>query len=355
MASSNFAFLRDTEPELHALAVQAERSAHRAPTTCLRELRTFGERLTDRLVEHTAAPVHTRNQHDRLVALRDRNRLPKHVADRLHRIRMGGNEAVHENRGTPSRAIGCVEDAWEAARWLQAQLHPHAARPRRFRTPVAGGDGAPEASASSPKLEAELEALRARLANVEAEREAHGEEEDLGARIAELEEQLRAAVHRPARQHPARHRPAAGRSRGQTRAGNGFVRRVRGRLGALAAAIAAAGRRLLATLGRGVRRTVRLAVWLLVLGAFVLYLPDLYTAALGVVPEEGRQKLPTPEAVGAAHAQVVPPAARTSVETGVADAGRFVWSAAAARWQAWTEETPSAEAPSEEAPSAEAP
>jgi hypothetical protein len=350
MAASNFAFLRDTEPELYGLAVQAERSAREAPTTCLRELRTFGEMLTERILAHTGGTVAARTQHDRLVALRDRGHLPKHVADRLHRIRMGGNKAVHENRGTPSRALRGVEDAWEAARWLQAQLHPHASRPRRFHAPAAGGDGAPEPPASSLKLKAELEALRTRLAAVEVEREARGEEKDLGARIAELEEQLRTSMQRPARQrpakpHPAKQRPAAGHSRRRARSGPGFVRRMRGRLGAFAAAIAATGRRLLARLGRGVRRVVRLAVWLLVLGAFVLYLPALYATALGVVPEESRQKLPTPEAVSAAHAQVVPPTARASIETGISDAGRFVWSAAVERWDAWTEEAPSAETP----------
>jgi hypothetical protein len=56
---SNFSFLKEVEPELYQLAIVAEDLVHRSPTTAIRELRTFGERIVQRIAEESRGFVRT--------------------------------------------------------------------------------------------------------------------------------------------------------------------------------------------------------------------------------------------------------------------------------------------------------
>jgi hypothetical protein len=140
------------------------------------------------LQEETGGTVLDRTQHDRLVALQEEGRLSDEVAAAHHQIRMRGNDAIHENEGTHSRAHRQLHGAWIVTTWVHDQIYPERRRPASFQRP------APPKAKSSPvdsgppdEVQNELEALKARLSAVEGKQQKTPEVEQLKDRINELE------------------------------------------------------------------------------------------------------------------------------------------------------------------------
>ena len=311
--SSNFSFLNDTEPELCELATGAEQLVHESPTTALRELRTFGEVLIQRVLEKQPTQVRGNGstQHDRLVMLERNGTLPDEVSTALHQIRMHGNDASHENTGTRNRAKRQLHNAWVAARWLQENYHSGATTPTGFNQPQSSDTKAGETDPD--RVKSEVEALERRLEAVEGQQENADEVEQLKARIEELEAEKVSSMR--SSQNPDSNvfnrirrlgrwgkrmgvkvtRTAASGGRAVIRAVYGFIRFV----------------------GRTVRRTVKIAIALTLIGALLMYLPSVYSAGLNLFPKETAQSLPAAKTVEEGHAQVFPRRMRTRVEEAV--------------------------------------
>jgi len=303
--STNFSFLSDTEPELYELVSGAEALAHESPTTTLRELRTFGELLLHRLQEAKGDSVEASTQHDRIVALQENGTLPEEIATALHQIRMQGNDASHENTGTFARAHQQLYNAWTAAVWLHQQIHPGQHRPDSFQRPEP-----PEEDGTDDEVQAEMEALKERLEAVEGRQEKSSEVERLKSRIRELEsEKIPAGKTFRERDptSPTLFRRFCSRGRKLIAEGGQTIRRA-------GTAILQASDSAVRFIGRTVRRILKIAATLALLGALLMYFPSIYGTGVQLLPNDTTQSFPTVKSVKNIHAKVLPRKARARVE-----------------------------------------
>ncbi len=111
--SPNFAFLADLDPPLMHQAAFAERYCIDDPSSSLTKLRLFGELLARNIAARFGDYTDAQSQqHEILKELKFRDVLDSKLADMFHSIRIAGNAAVHEGKGT-------VRDALQNLRFAQ--------------------------------------------------------------------------------------------------------------------------------------------------------------------------------------------------------------------------------------------
>jgi type I restriction enzyme R subunit len=117
--SLNFEPLRAVYPELANMGGYAEHYAHTDPESALVKLRSFAERLVDRLyTKVNLARVPQSNFVDLLHNASFQTVAQPLVLDKLHLLRRLGNRAAHGEDVEASDAVRCVQEAWQLARWL---------------------------------------------------------------------------------------------------------------------------------------------------------------------------------------------------------------------------------------------
>ena len=166
---SNFSFLKEVEPELYQLAIVAEDLVHRSPTTAIRELRTFGERIVQRIAEERSVHLAASSQHDRLVELQRHSYIPERISTSLHQIRMQGNDASHENTGSCKLAHDLLEEAWKVACWFVTEIRREAAPNSTYQRPKPSVEEGKRSQRSelAGEVTTGLKALRERLDRME--------------------------------------------------------------------------------------------------------------------------------------------------------------------------------------------
>ncbi|ASM79135.1 DEAD/DEAH box helicase (plasmid) [Vitreoscilla filiformis] len=119
----NFEPLRAAYPELANMGGYAEHYAYSDPASALVKLRSFAERLVDRLYNQfrlERAPQST------LVDLLDNASFAPIaqplVLEKLHLLRRLGNRGAHGEDVESSDAVRCVQEAWQLARWLHVSF-----------------------------------------------------------------------------------------------------------------------------------------------------------------------------------------------------------------------------------------
>jgi hypothetical protein len=314
MSASNFEFLEEREPELFKIAVTAEEFLHRAPTSCLRELRTFGEMLLKRYLGTSGISIQASKQYDRLEALEKQRQLPERIVRALHQIRMSGNDASHENEGTHERATNQLRNAHAAAAWLCKEIHGAREVAGDFHVPNPDEHGSSENEEGDPHRE-ELEALRRRLHELENRKRSSETSQDrvrhLEARIQDLERNDDPAERAPSKTNSLTSTSSAvwASESGALTVIQGVQRAAQGLWRGLSTAIGC----IFGFIWRGVRRVLIVAV---VAGVF-FYLPPLYSAGFKPLPDDVQTSLPHPEVVAQTHANVLPPATRDRIENAV--------------------------------------
>lgn len=117
--SLNFEPLRPVYPELANMGGYAEHYAHSDPASALVKLRSFAERLVDRLyVKVNLERVPQSNFVDLLHNASFQNVAQPLVLDKLHLLRRLGNRGAHGEDVEASDAARCVQEAWQLARWM---------------------------------------------------------------------------------------------------------------------------------------------------------------------------------------------------------------------------------------------
>ena len=123
LRSLNFEPLRAAYPELANMGGYAEHYAYSDPASALVKLRSFAERLVDRLYNQfrlERAPQST------LVDLLDNASFAPIaqplVLEKLHLLRRLGNRGAHGEDVESSDAVRCVQEAWQLARWLHVSF-----------------------------------------------------------------------------------------------------------------------------------------------------------------------------------------------------------------------------------------
>ena len=122
MKSLNFEILRDDWPELAALGAFAESYAHADPASALMKLRLFAENLAKDIYRDLRLP---KPEQPTLVDLLKNDAFtaitPKVVLDKLHALRIHGNNAAHGEPVRAQHALWLLKEAHDLARWLCIQ------------------------------------------------------------------------------------------------------------------------------------------------------------------------------------------------------------------------------------------
>lgn len=163
--SPNFGFLAPRAPLLHDLAGQAERYCLQDPPTALAKLRAFTEVMCELLGGHFACGfAEETDLIDMIRELGRRGVLEYRQREMLHALRKAGNDAAHDNIGTPELAVQNLKYARALAMWYH-QVFLGGALPGGygpFRVP-------PDPKAASEALKEELEGIRRRALSLETE------------------------------------------------------------------------------------------------------------------------------------------------------------------------------------------
>jgi len=343
--STNFSFLSDREPDLYRLAQNAERVVHSHPRMCLKELRTFGEMLAERYVTRKGVRDPSKTQFERLKMLQERGMLPRPVANALHSIRMAGNDAQHENKGTAKDALQQLRHAQSVAGWFCRTAHGGSVAVPSFVVP--------DATAEPTKgIADDVQALQQRLEEIEEARTAPTKKEKapprkdpevqrLQARVSELEsmKQRLAEVEASSQRQPKRRttrapKPSPNGPGWAARAGSalssGGATLKRGLMRATAGVkavilwvvhgIAAVVRRVYGW----VRRVLRFAMVVSLVATFLFYLPGIYAWSVGLLPAETQDRLPPSATLTETHRRVLPVEHRDTIEETAVDIGGAV-------------------------------
>lgn len=122
MNSANFEILRDHWPELASLGGFAESYAHADPASALVKLRLFAENLTKDIYRDLRLP---KPEQPTFVDLLKNHTFeaitPKVVLDKLHALRIHGNNAAHGEPTQTRQALWLLKEAHDLARWLSIQ------------------------------------------------------------------------------------------------------------------------------------------------------------------------------------------------------------------------------------------
>jgi type I restriction enzyme, R subunit len=164
--SPNFAFLAKHDPLLVRYAAQAERYFAGDPNTCLFKLRQFGETLAKQAAGNTSSWRGVEASFvDVLNDLASAGALTPEARELFHDLRRSGNAAAHGHIDTHREALHQLKAARRLAIWFHKAFGGDPSfKPGPFVPP-------PDPGAATEALQEELEALRASLANLEAEAE----------------------------------------------------------------------------------------------------------------------------------------------------------------------------------------
>ncbi len=114
--SPNFAFLADLDLPLMHQAALAERRCLDDPSAALTKLRLFGELLAKNIAARFGVYTDAQSQqHEILKKLKYKDVLDSKLADMFHSIRIAGNAAVHEGKGTVRDALQNLRFAHQLA------------------------------------------------------------------------------------------------------------------------------------------------------------------------------------------------------------------------------------------------
>ncbi len=118
MESINFEILRSRWPELATLGAFAERYAHRDAPSSLIKQRTFCEHLVAAIYQaHRLPPPYQDSLYHMLTEEAFKDAVPKVILDKLHLIRLNGNDAAHGKPVKVETALHCLREAWDLGRW----------------------------------------------------------------------------------------------------------------------------------------------------------------------------------------------------------------------------------------------
>lgn len=154
---SNFTFLHVHDEQLVRFGRLAERYFPDDPNTCLLKLRQFAELLAQMLASRVGLYTSSQEaQSDLLRRLRDRNVLPREIANHLYEVKDAGNQASHAGTGDHRTALTMLRVAWQLGLWYHRTFKDRAYKPGPFIPPVAPAD-------ESDALRTELEQLKRTL------------------------------------------------------------------------------------------------------------------------------------------------------------------------------------------------
>lgn len=167
-SSPNFDFLSNLDPALMHQAVLAERYCLDDPNAALIKLRLFGELLAKNIAARFGVYADTQFQQiDILKELKYRDVLDQKLSDMFHRIRIVGNAAVHEGKGTVRDALQDLRLAHQLAVYFYRVFKTPKFKSGPFQVP-------PNPSNVTEALQNDLETARNQILELQGQIEYHG-------------------------------------------------------------------------------------------------------------------------------------------------------------------------------------
>jgi type I restriction enzyme, R subunit len=161
--SSNFNFLASHDLQLVRFGTLAERYFKDDPSTSLIKLRQFGEVLAQLTAASSGQYTNPEDsQADLLRRLRFANILSQETNDLFHQLRIAGNRATHHGEGDHAQALASLKIARQLGIWF----HRTFSDPRFIAGPFIPP---PDPTAATTLLQAELDRLKAVLADTQTE------------------------------------------------------------------------------------------------------------------------------------------------------------------------------------------
>jgi type I restriction enzyme, R subunit len=185
--SANFSFLAAHDAQLVRLGALAERYFKEDPATCLIKLRQFGETLAQLVAAKAGLFRDTQEpQTDLLRRLKFERVVPEEVGELFHHLRIVGNKAAHENKGSHTEALTALKMGRQIGIWFHRTFGPQKSfSPGTFVPP--------------PDPEAATQVLTAELARLRSELDHHRTAAEKARAVAEEKEQARLSAEERAR------------------------------------------------------------------------------------------------------------------------------------------------------------
>ncbi len=134
--SPNFQFLKDFNPTLFKQALFAEQYCLEDPCTSLIKSRSFGELLAKTIAAKLGVYNEGKNEFLQIInELQNRDIIDEKIADLFHRLRIVGNRAVHEDKGSTSDALSNLHIVYNLAVYFYKIFKDKAYIPEPFSLP----------------------------------------------------------------------------------------------------------------------------------------------------------------------------------------------------------------------------
>lgn len=119
LAESQFDFLKDVDPLMHALLISAEVAYYTAPAHTLVQTRKFAESLVSKVLRANEIEIPEQADfHSRIKLLENKLQLKTDFISVLHTLRINGNKGAHDAETNHSDALTSLRLSYRMAQWL---------------------------------------------------------------------------------------------------------------------------------------------------------------------------------------------------------------------------------------------
>ena len=119
LAESQFDFLKDVDPLMHALLISAEVVYYTAPAHTLVQTRKFAESLVSKVLRANEIEIPEQADfHSRIKLLENKLQLKTDFISVLHTLRINGNKGAHDAETNHSDALTSLRLSYRMAQWL---------------------------------------------------------------------------------------------------------------------------------------------------------------------------------------------------------------------------------------------
>ncbi|WP_410632652.1 DUF4145 domain-containing protein [Amycolatopsis sp. cmx-4-83] len=120
---TNFGHLTTIDRKLARLGISADNFVVNEPNASMVKARQFVERMTQLLWQRTDLGAGDRPLHQRITVLEDKGVLDSEISALCHKVRLGGNRAVHEFDESRAEAFDLVRVCHKLGDWLESTLN----------------------------------------------------------------------------------------------------------------------------------------------------------------------------------------------------------------------------------------
>ena len=178
LAESQFDFLKDVDPLMHALFVSAEAAYYTAPAHTLVQTRKFAEALVNKVAQANQLEVPQQSDFlSRIRLVENRLKLKADFISVLHTLRVNGNKGAHDAETDHSDALTSLRLSYRMAQWLYILTTQKTKLFPEFEAPV-------DPTLEARRMRFELMELQQQLRTAQDKQTVHS---DIQHKLAELE------------------------------------------------------------------------------------------------------------------------------------------------------------------------